>query len=102
MDVASQVEARARRSQALTMLTAMTKLPLPDGMAMNDVVVNEDGIEMKWKQPDRRIREMREDAKLSGEAYEKRKASWIKNTGLAWDLPTPEVLAEIARLRAAE
>jgi hypothetical protein len=102
MEVLSQVEARARRSKALVQLTAMTKLPLPDGMAMNDVVVNEDGLEMKFKRPDRRIMEMRQDAKMSGEAYERRKASWIKNTGLAWDLPTPEVLAEIARLRAAE
>ena len=94
MDANGQQNTAAAHRTAIKDLISVISLPTPEGSTIRETkdaqAENPSSstlTETKWKSPDSRILELRREAKESGKAYEKRKATWSTVKTLSRDPP---------------
>lgn len=87
MDAESQAHARKMQSYNLQDLLRMMTLNLPEGKTASDMANSEigEGISAKWRRADGRIKQVRQLAKESGEAYQRRLLEWGESPGKSWE-----------------
>jgi len=69
--------------KAIKDVKGISSVSIPVGKSIEEMSLLSPGI--KWKEPDRRIKELREEAKSSAGVYEKMKRSW--KDAAAWWAP---------------
>jgi hypothetical protein len=87
MDPDSQAHVRKMQSYNLQDLLRMMTLNLPEGKSAGDMTSSNlgEGAAANWKEADGRIKQVRQLAKESGEAYQRRLLEWGESPGKSWE-----------------
>ena len=84
MDETSQTRARQDMKKAIREVTGISSVSVPEGKSVEEMSAASPGI--RWKKADRRITELREEAKKSGTRYAELRKGWKPNV-FAWTSP---------------
>jgi hypothetical protein len=83
-DAQSTETSRSGLRKAIKDVSGISQISVPEGKTVEEMSSTNPGV--KWKNADKRITELREEAKRSGEAYAKLKSGWKDD--IAWKAPT--------------
>jgi hypothetical protein len=83
MDHSSQSTARQALKKAIKEVKGISSVSVPTGRTIEEMSTLVPGI--RWKNPDKRIMDLREEAKKSAGVYERLKRGWEE--AVAWTKP---------------